>query len=137
MLEQKKRVPLLKSYPEKADAERHTDIICPSTVHIHKFTRGRLCCPISVQVILTQLLPVIQTNNLTKNRKKNHILQQCMTNGSHMQVINLLFLLLSITGNYPFQLLYFCLFFLALLQWNFAAGVKGGRYMRKVVVRKE
>lgn len=47
-----------------------------------------------------------------------------MTNGNRVHLINLPFFLLSITANYYFQLLYYCLYFLALVQYNFAVGVK-------------
>lgn len=50
------RVTWMKSNPEKADAERHTDVTYPSNMCICRFMRGRLCCPTCLQVALTHFL---------------------------------------------------------------------------------
>lgn len=100
---------MLKSNPEKADAQRHTDITCPSTVLIHELTRGRLCCPISVQLILIQLLSSCNADQVTLQKKEKDILHQYVTNGNCMQVINLPFFI-----NYR-QLFFSVIIFLSLL----------------------
>lgn len=129
---------MLKSNPKKADAERQIDITCPSTVHIHEITRGSLCCSTYVQVIVTQLLSCNPDQvTLHKNIKIILYFSSICDKWKSYASYQPSFFLLSITSNYYFQLLYYCLCFLALLQYSFVVGVEGGRNIRKVVVGKQ
>lgn len=67
------RVTWLKSNPEKADAEKHRDVTYPSAMGIHTFARGRLCCPICVQVVLTHFQLSCNPDHVTLQRNRTEL----------------------------------------------------------------